>query len=49
MDGDFDFNEIGKLMPYLTPDGFFECMQAETLRRAEEACATGNSTGVSRK
>lgn len=36
MNKDFDFNDIGKRMPYRTPDGFFERMQAESLKRAEE-------------
>ena len=36
MNKDFDFNEVGKRMPFRTPDGFFERMQAETLKRVAE-------------
>lgn len=36
MKKDFDFNEIGKRTPFRTPEGFFERMQAETLKRAAE-------------
>ena len=36
MNKDFDFNEIGKYTPFRTPEGFFERMQAETLKRAAE-------------
>ena len=36
MNKDFDFNEIGKRTPFRTPEGFFERMQAETLKRAAE-------------
>ena len=36
MKKDFDFDVIGKRMPFRTPEGFFERMQAETLKRAEE-------------
>lgn len=36
MNKDFDFKEVGKRMPYRTPEGFFERMQAETLKRVEE-------------
>ena len=36
MKKDFDFDAIGKRMPFRTPEGFFERMQAETLKRAEE-------------
>ena len=36
MEKDFDFNAIGKRTPFRTPEGFFERMQAETLRRVEE-------------
>ena len=35
MNKDFDFNEVGKRMPFRTPEGFFEKMQAETLARVE--------------
>ena len=33
---DFDFNEIGKRMPYRTPEMFFENVQANVLKRADE-------------
>ena len=33
MNKDFDFNEVGKRMPFRTPEGFFEKMQAETMAR----------------
>ena len=36
MNKEFDFNEVGKRMPFRTPEGFFERMQAETLRRVAE-------------
>ena len=36
MNKDFDFNEIGKCTPFRTPEGFFEKMQAETLKRVAE-------------
>ena len=28
MEKDFDFNRVGKRMPYKTPDGFFDDMEA---------------------
>ena len=36
MNKEFDFNEVGKRMPFRTPEGFFERMQAETLKRLAE-------------
>ena len=36
MSKDFDFNEIGKRMPYRVPDAFFENVQANVLKRAGE-------------
>lgn len=36
MEKDFDFGTIGKRTPFRTPEGFFERMQAETLRRVGE-------------
>lgn len=36
MKKDFDFSEIGKRTPFRTPEGFFERMQAETLKRVAE-------------
>ena len=36
MDKNFDFDAIGKRTPYRTPEGFFERMQAETLKRVAE-------------
>lgn len=35
MEKDFDFKKVGKQMPYRTPEGFFERMQAETMERVE--------------
>lgn len=35
MEQDFDFMKVGKSMPYRTPDGFFERMKEETMRRVE--------------
>lgn len=32
---DFDFKNVGKQMPYRTPDGFFEKVQEEVLERAQ--------------
>ena len=36
MEKEFDFNSIGKRTPFRTPDGFFERMQTETMRRVAE-------------
>ena len=36
MKKDFDFSEIGKRTPYRTPEGFFETVQANILKRADE-------------
>ena len=36
MDKNFDFDAIGKRTPYRTPEGFFERMQAETMKRVAE-------------
>ena len=36
MEKEFDFNAIGKRTPFRTPEGFFERMQTETLKRVEE-------------
>lgn len=36
MSKEFNFEEIGKRTPFRTPEGFFERMQAETLKRAAE-------------
>ena len=35
MNKEFDFNDMGKQMPYRTPEGFFEKMQKETMARVE--------------
>ena len=43
MNKDFDFNEIGKRTPFRTPEGFFERMQAETLKRAAEEKRKGRA------
>jgi len=36
MEKDFDFDAVGKRTPFRTPEGFFQRMQAETLKRVEE-------------
>lgn len=36
MNKDFNFEEIGKRTPYRTPEGFFENVQANILKRADE-------------
>ena len=36
MEKDFDFNSIGKRTPFRTPEGFFERMQAENMKRVAE-------------
>ena len=36
MNKDFDFNEIGKRIPYRTPERFFENAKANVLKRAGE-------------
>ena len=36
MEKDFDFNAIGKRMPFRTPEGFFENAKADILKRAGE-------------
>ncbi|MBE6287716.1 MAG: hypothetical protein E7099_05970 [Mediterranea massiliensis] len=36
MKKDFDFDRIGKQNPFLTPEGFFERMQAESIKRVTE-------------
>ena len=36
MEKEFDFNSIGKRTPFRTPDGFFERMQTETMKRVAE-------------
>lgn len=35
MNKDFDFNEVGKQLPYRTPEGFFERIHKETLVKVE--------------
>ena len=36
MEKEFDFNSMGKRTPFRPPDGFFERMQAETMKRVAE-------------
>ena len=36
MDKEFDFDAVGKRTPFRTPEGFFQRMQTETLKRVEE-------------
>lgn len=36
MDNHFDFNTIGRRMPYKVPDGFFEEMEQNILRQTSE-------------
>lgn len=33
MESNFDFNKIGKRMPYTTPDGFFDSLETGILNR----------------
>lgn len=33
MNSDFNFDKIGKRMPYITPEGFFDQMEAQVMRR----------------
>lgn len=33
MNSDFDFDKIGKRMPYITPEGFFDQMEAQVMRQ----------------
>ena len=35
MEKEFDFNRIGKRMPYTTPEGFFNKMEADILERSQ--------------
>ena len=32
---EFDFNNIGKLMPYTTPDGFFDKLEADICKEVK--------------
>ena len=36
MEKEFNFESVGKRTPFRTPDGFFERMQAETMKRVAE-------------
>lgn len=40
MEKDFDFERIGKRMPYKTPEGFFDEMEANIKKRKEELSKT---------
>ena len=46
MDKEFDFNEIGKRMPYRVPETFFEDVQANVLKRAGEEKKTPSHPSV---
>lgn len=35
MESNFDFDKIGKRMPYATPDGFFDSLETGILRRTK--------------
>lgn len=35
MSKEFDFNQVGKRMPYTVPEGFFEQLEAQTRERVE--------------
>lgn len=35
MEKDFDFNRIGKRMPYKTPEGFFDEMEANVWKKVQ--------------
>lgn len=36
MESNFDFNKIGKRMPYTTPDGFFDSLETDILKRSKQ-------------
>ena len=36
MEKEFNFESVGKRTPFRTPEGFFERMQTETLKRVAE-------------
>lgn len=36
MDKNFDFNQVGKRMPYSTPDDFFAKMQSDILDAVQD-------------
>lgn len=38
MDKNFDFTQIGKRMPYSTPNDFFATMEANIIERAKGVC-----------
>lgn len=38
----FDFNKIGKRMPYSTPDGFFDTMEEDIMKRIHDLPSTEN-------
>lgn len=35
MESNFDFNKIGKRMPYTTPDSFFDSLETDILKRSK--------------
>ena len=35
MESNFDFNKIGKRMPYTTPDGCFDSLETDILKRSK--------------
>ena len=37
MDKNFDFNQVGKRMPYSTPDDFFAKMQSNILDAVQDS------------
>lgn len=47
MDKNFDFNQVGKRMPYSTPDDFFAKMQSDIIDAVQDSSA--NVTDVKTK
>lgn len=46
MEDNFDFNKVGKRMPYKVPQGFFEKVTENTLAEAERRTATNKKPAV---
>lgn len=40
----FDFNKIGKRMPYSTPEGFFDTMEDDIMKRIHDLPSAENPT-----
>lgn len=48
MDKGFDFESVGKRMPYNVPDGFFDCFEKNMLERIESGQADAVADGSCR-